>query len=182
MNSRVGLVNHRVGRLGRCGAKIGLAAALLGTAALLAWSIPVAQAGEKEHYVDSVISMIRLHSDAIRQLATHDFRYSRNLARHATGLQNTFGLLGPMEWHVSTSITLQKGGEGPKLTEDDFNKMADQCQKSMKHLYQASIKHVEQKSGADAVIKALDDVQSKCTHCHGLLDGVAPDVWGKKGS
>ncbi|MEO5346795.1 MAG: hypothetical protein H7834_10515 [Magnetococcus sp. YQC-9] len=156
--------------------RLGVAAALgvsLWVAGDTAWS------GEKERYVESVIGMIRLHSDAIRQLATHDFRYSRNLARHATGLQNTFGLLGPMEWHVSTSTTLQKSGEGPKLTEEDFNKMADQCQKSMKHLYQASIQHMENKSSADTVVKALDELQAKCTHCHGLLDGVAPDVWGK---
>ncbi|MBF0417575.1 MAG: hypothetical protein HQL86_04930, partial [Magnetococcales bacterium] len=162
----------------RMGWKSGWLAAF-GAAALLVGLASPAQAGEKEKYVDSVISLIRLHSDAIRQLATHDFRYSRNLARHATGLQNTFGLLGPMEWHVSSSITLQKGGEGQKLTEDDFNKMADHCQKSMKHLYQASIQHLEKKSDAQEVVKALDDVQSQCTHCHGLLDGVAPDVWGK---
>ncbi|MBF0628644.1 MAG: hypothetical protein HQL91_10565 [Magnetococcales bacterium] len=151
--------------------------ALCGVLAV-AWSPDPVRASEKDQYVASVITMLRLHAEAIRQLATHDFKYSRNLARHVTGLQNTFGLLGPMDWHVSTSITLQKSNPGPVLKEADFEKMADQCQKSMKGLYQASIQHVEEKASAEPVIKALDEVQSKCTGCHSLLEGVAPDVWG----
>ncbi|MBF0340015.1 MAG: hypothetical protein HQL95_03525 [Magnetococcales bacterium] len=151
-------------------------AAVLGV--WLGWGVGhPALASEKDQYVESVITMIRLHAEAIRQLASHDFKYSRNLARHATGLQNTFGLLGPMEWHVSTSATLQKKG-GPVLKEEDFEKMAEQCQKSMKILYQASISHVESGAGTGPVLKALDELQGKCTGCHSLLDGVAPDVWG----
>ncbi|MBF0614130.1 MAG: cytochrome c [Magnetococcales bacterium] len=153
--------------------------AALGGIALLAGSQSVVQAKEKEQYVDSVITLLRLHANAIRQLATHDFKYSRNLARHATALQNTFGLLGPMEWHVSTSTTLQRsGGTGVTLKDEDFDKMADQCQKSMKGLYQASIQFVESGGSPEPVLKSLDELQHKCTACHTLLEGVAPDVWG----
>ncbi|MBF0212579.1 MAG: hypothetical protein HQM00_03320 [Magnetococcales bacterium] len=135
-------------------------------------------ASEKERYVESVITMLRLHVEAIRQLATHDFRYSRNLTRHVSALQNTFGLLGPMEWHVSSSTSLQKQDGRKNLTEEDFDKMAEQCQKSMKGLHQASIDYVESGGSPDPVLKSLDELQGKCTACHSLLDGVAPDVWG----
>ncbi|MBF0190887.1 MAG: hypothetical protein HQL99_07010 [Magnetococcales bacterium] len=186
MNSRTETQSFDVNRKihsvfrNRRGLKRSLRVAVAG--AMLFSSMPGAGAAaekEKDHYVESVITMLRLHAEAIRQLATHDFRYSRNLARHASGLQHTFGLLGPMEWHVSTSTTLQKkDGSGSGLTEADFEKIAEQCQKSMKGLYQASIKRVESGGSAEPVLKALDELQGKCTSCHSLLEGVAPDVWG----
>ncbi|MBF0284779.1 MAG: cytochrome c [Magnetococcales bacterium] len=140
-------------------------------------------AGHKEHYIQSVITLLRLHADAIRQLATQEFKYSRNLARHATALHNTFGLLGPMDWHAAEAAKLQrKTGDGPLFAPDAFDKMADQCQKSMKDLYQASIHHLEGGGkSAEPVLKALEEVQGKCSGCHNLLDGAAPDVWGDKG-
>lgn len=152
---------------------------ILGGITLFANSPFEARATEKEQYVNSVITLLRLHADAIRQLSTHDFKYSRNLARHATALQNAFGLLGPMEWHVSTSTTLQKqSSQAAALKAEDFEKMAEQCQKSMKGLYQAAIRHVDSGGNAEPVLKSLDELQGKCTSCHSLLDGVAPDVWG----
>ncbi|MBF0270971.1 MAG: hypothetical protein HQL98_02690 [Magnetococcales bacterium] len=154
--------------------------AAVGGALFFSLAPGLVESSEKDRYVESVITMLRLHAEAIRQLATHDFRYSRNLARHVSGLQHTFGLLGPMEWHVSTSITLQKknGQGGSVLTEADFDKIAEQCQKSMKGLYQASIKQLEAGGSPEPVLKALDELQGKCTSCHSLLDGIAPDVWG----
>lgn len=136
---------------------------------------------QKEAYLQSIVTLMRLHANAIRQLATHEFKYSRNLARHATALHNTFGLLGPMDWHVAEAASLQKkNGEGPMLAADMFEKMAEQCQKSMKDLYQAAIHQLEKGGGPQPVLRALDDVQGKCNSCHALLDGVAPDVWGAR--
>ncbi|MEO5351688.1 MAG: cytochrome c [Magnetococcus sp. XQGC-1] len=137
---------------------------------------------EKEQYVQSVISLLRLHANAIRQLATQEFKYSRNLARHAAALQHTFGLLGPMDWHTAEAVFLQEKKEsGPVARVDLFEKMADQCQKSMKTLQQASLQHMESGGNPEPVLKALDDLQGKCNGCHDQLHGAAPDIWGKQG-
>ncbi|MBF0126608.1 MAG: hypothetical protein HQM02_05285 [Magnetococcales bacterium] len=167
-------------RTGRGGPRVMLLALTFWFGATLSpCSTGHAETSEKDRYVQSVITMIRMHSEAIRQLATHDFKYSRNLARHATALHNTFGLLGPMERHAGDAALLQKKGRGgTALREEDFDKMADQCQKSMKRLYHSSIQHMEKADGADRVLKALDDLQGRCTACHDLLEGVAPEVWG----
>lgn len=160
----------------------GLTLALLLGLSLLPATPTRAEPSQRELYIQSVITLLRLHADAIHQLATHDFKYSHNLARHATALHNTFGLLGPMDWHAAEAASLQKR-QGPvhNLNADDFDKMADQCQKSIKDLYQASIQHMENGGGSEPVLKALDEVQGRCNGCHDLLDGAAPDVWGKKG-
>lgn len=134
---------------------------------------------EKERYIQSIITILRLHSDAIRQLATHNFKYSRNLVRHVSALQYTFGMIGPMEWHAKKSIAMQKTtSDTPTLSKEDFDKMADQCQKSMKGLYQISLDHLEKKNDPTTILKALDDLQGQCTTCHKMLDDVNPNVWG----
>ena len=155
---------------------------VLAVAVLVPWlSVPL-QASERETYVQSVISLLRTHSETIRQLASQDFKYSRNLARHADALIHTFGLLGPMDWHAAEASFLhKKQGDGMQVQTDDFDRLAEQCQKSMRTLQQASLAHVEHGGSAAPVLKALDDIQNKCTGCHDLLDGAAPDVWGRHG-
>ncbi|WP_193771421.1 cytochrome c [Candidatus Magnetaquicoccus inordinatus] len=141
-----------------------------------------ALASEREQYVQSVISLLRTHADTIRQLASQDFKYSRNLARHADALIHTFGLLGPMDWHAAEASFLhKKHGDSAHLQPADFDRLADQCQKSMRTLQTTSLQHVEHGGSAKPVLKALEDIQGKCTGCHDLLDGAAPDVWGKHG-
>lgn len=189
MNGQTGMTGGKSaanfrGGLPGCRGRPGVVVALVCGLMCATVALRPAEASEKEQYVQSVITMLRLHAAAIRQLVTHDFRYSRNLLRHVSALQNTFGLLGPMEWHVSSSTTLQKPGEGGvPLKEADFDRMAEQCQKSMKGLHQASVQYMESGGSAEPVIKALDELQGKCTGCHSILEGVAPDVWGggKKG-
>ncbi|MBF0611801.1 MAG: cytochrome c [Magnetococcales bacterium] len=151
----------------------------------LLWS-PWLQSSEvisqKEQYIESVVTILRLHAQAIRQLATHEFKYSGNLARHVTALHNTFGLLGPMDWHAAKAVTLQKkDGSAPVFQQDSFEKMAEQCLKSMKELYQISIQQMETKGSPQPVLQTLQEVQSKCDACHNLLEGAAPDVWGHAG-
>ena len=140
------------------------------------------EASEREHYIHSVIAMLRLQVDTIRDLATQDFKYSRNLARHAMLLHNTFGLLGPMDWHAVEATFLQKKkADGTTIQASTFEEMADQCQKSMKTLLQLSVQHVEKGGKPEPVLKALDDLQGRCDNCHALLNGTAPDVWGHLG-
>ncbi|MEO5362389.1 MAG: cytochrome c [Magnetococcus sp. DMHC-8] len=139
-----------------------------------------ASASEKDRYIQSVVSLLRLHADAIRQLASQEFKYSRNLARHAAALQHTFGLLGPMDWHAAKADFMQKKREdGHNQPADIFEKTSEQCQKHMKVLQQTALQHVESGGSPMPVLKALDDVQGTCNACHDLLNGAAPDVWGR---
>ncbi len=137
---------------------------------------------QKQIYLDRVITILRLHADAIRQLASHRFKYSHNIARHANALRRTFGLLGPMSWHAAESASLQREKSGfVPLQAAAFEKMAGHCQKSIKDLHQESIRLVDGATKAETVLKALDEVQAGCDGCHALLDGIAPDVWGRGG-
>ncbi|MBF0309588.1 MAG: hypothetical protein HQL56_08680 [Magnetococcales bacterium] len=137
---------------------------------------------QRQVYVQSVVTLLRLHADAIRQLSTQSFKYSHNLTRHVTALRNTFGLLGPMDLHAAEATSMQKDHDGaqPKFNAESFEKMADHCVKSMKDLHQASLDQVEGRGSSEAVLRALDELQGGCTACHVLLDGAAPDVWGRK--
>jgi cytochrome c556 len=84
-----------------------------------------------------------------------------------------------MDWHTAEAATMQKkAGDKPLLGVEEFEKMAEHCQKSMKTLQQAAVTRVEGGSGPEPVLKALDEVQSKCNDCHSHLEGIAPDVWG----
>ncbi|MBF0158068.1 MAG: hypothetical protein HQL58_00940 [Magnetococcales bacterium] len=148
--------------------------------------VPVASAQaespEKTRYIESVIALLNLHADAIRQLASHNFRYSQNLARHASALHDTFGLVGPMDWHAAEAVTLQKiSKDQPGLTAGQFEKMASQCQKSMKTLHRAALQRIEKGGDAAPVIKALDTMQQQCNDCHHLLGGTVPEVWHRSG-
>ncbi|MBF0448178.1 MAG: cytochrome c [Magnetococcales bacterium] len=142
--------------------------------------IPLAQAEnlEKKKYVASVVSLLRLHAQMIRQISATDFKYSENLARHAKSLQRAFGLVGPMDWHAAKSETIYRHSNNGALLEPQlFEKMAENSNENMKNLYSAA--HKETKTGIKGlVIEALDELQHSCEQCHNILPpGMAPNVW-----
>lgn len=154
-------------------------AALVISSVLLA---PVsARAVDRDHYVDSVIEILRTHAHLLEELAQGDrFKYSDNLVRHAMALENTFGLLGPMEWHAAKSARLHARSETgePALDEDHFETMADKSQKSLDGLVRAAHDSLE-KHDTKGMIQAIEEMKSACNACHRLLPATAvPDVWG----
>ncbi|MBF0108832.1 MAG: hypothetical protein HQL76_06640 [Magnetococcales bacterium] len=137
-----------------------------------------AEPSHRDTYVQGVIAILRQHAAHIRMLATIDFKYSHNLVRHVSALEDSFGLLGPMDWHAARAVSLQENdGNHPLMDTEAFESLARDCQKSIKTLHQSAIHRIEGGT-AEPVLEALDKVQSKCNHCHGLLGGAAPDVWG----
>ncbi|MBF0447480.1 MAG: cytochrome c [Magnetococcales bacterium] len=142
--------------------------------------IPLAQADnpEKTKYVASVVSLLRLHAQMIRQISANDFKYSENLARHAKSLQRAFGLVGPMDWHAAKSETLYRhANDSAPLESQTFEKLAENSNDHMKNLYSAA--HKETKTGERGlVVEALDELQHGCEQCHNMLPpGMAPNVW-----
>ncbi|MBF0453287.1 MAG: cytochrome c [Magnetococcales bacterium] len=138
----------------------------------------LAEKSEKEKYVSSVVTLLRLHEQAIRQLSTNSFKYSENLARHAKALQQTFGLLGPMDWHTAKSVTMHRRvKKANRVDAQSFELLAKNSTKTLKSLHLAARQELEEgKKGV--VIEALETLQRTCQQCHDLLpEGAAPQVW-----
>ncbi len=161
-----------------------IARTLLATAILSMAQVGVLQADpveEKKKYVASVVTLLRIHAQAIEQMTTHRFKYSDNLARHATAIKNAIGLLGPMEWHIAKSEMLYRRTDNEMIMDAAlFDQLADSSTKSIKKLHVAAIKEVEEgKTGS--TMEALDTMQRTCEQCHALLPkGATPDVWNPK--
>lgn len=82
-------------------------AVILGVAAGPDGAAPATEQEDKARYVQEVVKVLRIHMDALRSLVTHKIKYSDNLVRHALALKDTFGLLGPMDWHAAKSAAMR---------------------------------------------------------------------------
>lgn len=147
----------------------------------LAWSVG-AQADEfdRESYVQSVITVLRIHADAIRSLTVHEMKYSDNLVRHTIAIQRTFGLLGPMDWHAAESANLlkEKRTSGASMDAERFERLGKNSQKAMKDLVRAAHENMEE-DDREGLLEALEQMKNSCNDCHAYLpSSVAPDVWG----
>jgi hypothetical protein len=93
---------------------------------------------DRTEYVNSVIEILRIHARLLQELAdTERFKYSDNLVRHATALDNTFGLLGPMEWHAAQSVALhaEVNADGEALDEATFESLANAARNHSMHWF-----------------------------------------------
>ena len=147
---------------------------------ILSW-VMVVQAEEftKKSYVDSVIVVLRIHADAISNLNTHKIKYSDNLARHAIAIQQTFGLLGPMEWHAADSEKLMnKNASSSDMDAEKFEKLEERSRYALKALYLAAHDAMDE-DNREGLNEALENMKDSCNACHAYLpESVAPDVWG----
>ena len=153
---------------------------LIITTLLLSW-ITVVRAEEftQKTYVESVITVLRIHADAISNLNAHKMKYSDNLARHAIAIQQTFGLLGPMEWHAADSAKLMnKNASNSNMDAEKFEKLEERSRYALKALYMAAHEAMDEDNHA-GLDEALENMKDSCNACHAYLpESVAPDVWG----
>ena len=155
--------------------------ALILTIVCLGW-ITASQADDfnRQTYVNSVISILRAHADAIQNLSTHHIKYSDNIVRHAVALQQTFGLLGPMDWHAAESAELMVNKNPAHVAEDKerFEKLEQRSDFAMKALVLAAHNALEN-DNREGLKEALQNVKTSCNDCHAYLPAAAaPDVWG----
>lgn len=136
---------------------------------------------DKAEYAASVMQVLRTHVSLLRELTlANRFKYSDNVVRHATAIQRTFGLLGPMEWHAAESARLHSvhSGNGDDLNEDMFEDLGRASRNSLRELVRAAHDSMEEYD-RQGVLKAIDEMKQACDNCHRLLpQAVAPDVWG----
>ena len=68
---------------------------LLVIAISLSWVSAVqAEQISKDSYVNSIITILRIHADAIEDLNSSHMKYSSNLVRHTIALDRAFGQIG----------------------------------------------------------------------------------------
>lgn len=136
---------------------------------------------DRDEYAASVLDILRTHLGLLEELAVTDrFKYSDNLVRHALAVQDTFGLLGPMEWHAAEAVKLHNkhNGNSTDLNAEMFEDLASASRKSLKDLVRAAHDSLEKYDGT-GVVSAINTVKESCTNCHRLLPkSVAPDLWG----
>lgn len=136
---------------------------------------------DRDEYVTSVIGILRTHVDILEELTVaHQFKYSDNLVRHAVAVEETFGLLGPMEWHAAQAAKIRslKQGSSTKLDEDMFEDLARASRKSLKELIHAAHDSMVEYD-RDGILDAISEMKESCNSCHSLLPkAVAPDIWG----
>lgn len=136
---------------------------------------------DRAEYAESVMNILRAHVSLLRELTlANRFKYSDNVVRHATAIQRTFGLLGPMEWHAAESARLHSThrGDGEKLNEDMFEELGRASRHSIRELVRAAHDSMEEYD-RQRVLKAISDMKQACDNCHSLLPkSVAPDLWG----
>jgi hypothetical protein len=153
---------------------------LMITTLCLSW-IMVVRAGEfnRESYVESVITLLRIQADLLHNLNTHRIKYSDNLARHAIAIQHTFGLLGPMDWHAAESAKLMsKDASDSGMDAEKFEKLENRSRAALKDLVIAAHDAMEE-DNREGLNEALENMKNSCNACHAYLpESVAPDVWG----
>jgi hypothetical protein len=153
---------------------------LMVTTLFLSW-ITVVRAEEftQKSYVESVIIVLRIHANAISDLNTHKTKYSDNLARHAIALQQTFGLLGPMDWHAANSAQLMnQHASNSGMNAEKFEKLEERSRYALKAVYFAAHDAMDE-DNREGLKEALENMKESCNACHAYLpESVAPDVWG----
>lgn len=159
---------------------VGLCSAAVSPAVSPGASSAPAETFDQQTYVNSIIGILRAHADAIHNLNSHHIKYSDNVVRHAIALEQTFGLLGPMDWHAAESMSLMhnKSIDSKMEDEQNFEKLSKRSSFALKTLVLAAHYAVDEGNRA-ALDDALQNVKNSCNACHSLLPAsVAPDVWG----
>jgi hypothetical protein len=149
---------------------------LLVAASLIGVSPVLAQ--DSDEYVESVVLILRTHTQLMETIAQGPrFRYSDNLVRHAQQIRETFGLVGPMEWHAAQAVDLSYGEDDSALSEEQFESLALASQRSLTNLVRAAHDSMERYDN-EGMLEAIAAMKQSCMNCHSLLpESIAPRVW-----
>ena len=153
-----------------------LSLCLLVAASLIGVSPVLAQ--DNDEYVESVISILRTHTQLMESMAQGPrFRYSDNLVRHAQQIRETFGLVGPMEWHAAQAAELLSGEGDAALNEDMFESLALTSQRALSNLVRAAHDSME-RYDREGLLEAITAMKQSCMNRHDLLpESIAPRIW-----
>lgn len=158
--------------------KVSLALASLQCIQMQAYAVDGAQT-PNDVYVDRVVSVMRSHVLSMRMILDNDdLRYADNMVRHAEAFERSFGMVGPMEWHVAEAFThAQKTEAGEDLSKKQFEELAEDTRVAIKKIKRSAIRY-----GRDKKKKLMRDSINRmiesCGACHSKLpEGTVPRVW-----
>lgn len=133
---------------------------------------------DNDEYVEAVVSILRIHTQLMEGMAQGPrFRYSDNLVRHAQQIRETFGLVGPMEWHAAQSAELLSAESDAALNEELFESLALASSRSLTNLVRAAHDSMA-RYDREGLLEAITAMKQSCMNCHDLLpESIAPRIW-----
>lgn len=150
---------------------------------LLGSPAPVVAEGDMQSahdaYVENIVTVLRSQVIGMRIILDNkDFRYSDNVVRHAEAVESTFGMVGPMEWHAADAfLQSQKDDATEKLTEKQFEELAENSREAMHQLKKSARRYMRDKN-RERMHGAINRVIDSCGACHSKLpEGAVPHVW-----
>jgi hypothetical protein len=130
-------------------------------------------------YVEHVVGVMRSHVLSMRMILDNSgLKYADNMVRHAEALERSFGMVGPMEWHVAEAFAhAQKTEAGEDLSKKEFEELAEETRVALKKIKRSAIRY-----GRDKKKKLMRDsinrMITSCGTCHSKLpEGTVPSVW-----
>ncbi len=130
-------------------------------------------------YLEHVIAILRAHVLSMRAIIDEsDMKYADNMVRHAEAFERAFGTVGPMDWHAAKAFQkTQKAGAPNRLTEDEFDDLAEASYRKVLGIKRAAKRYMRDKDG-ERMGTAIDSMIKSCGACHSKLPkGTVPSVW-----
>ena len=130
-------------------------------------------------YLEHVISVLRAHVLSMRAIIEEsDMKYADNMVRHAEAFERAFGMVGPMDWHAAKAFQkTQEGDAAGKLTEGEFEDLAESSYQKVVGLKPAARRYMRDKDG-ERMGDAIDTMIKSCGACHSKMPkGTVPSVW-----
>lgn len=130
-------------------------------------------------YLEQIIGMLRSHVLSMHMILDHDdLKYADNIVRHAEALERTFGMIGPMEWHVAEAFDLmQKGNAAEKLSQEEFDDLAENSRRALNQIKRSAMRYLRDKK-KPLVRESINGMIKSCGACHSKLpEGTVPGVW-----
>jgi hypothetical protein len=143
----------------------------------------VAADGEKQArdaaYLEHVVDILRSQILAMRMIMNNgELKYADNMVRHAEAFERAFGMVGPMEWHAAKAFQkTQKGDAAAKLTEDQFDELAEDSYQKVLDIKRAARRYMRDKD-SKLMGEAINRMIESCGACHSKMqEGTVPSVW-----
>ena len=158
--------------------KVGLALAALQCISVTAYAEETVET-PNDAYLDQVVGVLRSHVISMRMILDHEnLRYADNMVRHAAAFERSFGMVGPMEWHVAEAFAhAQKTDAAEKLSQKQFEELAEDTRVAIKKIKRSAIRYGRDKKKR-LMRASINRMIDSCAACHSKLpEGTVPEVW-----
>ena len=158
---------------------------MAGMALVLMIGLPVSASAEgatkadNDAYLELIVGTLRSHVLSMRMILDHDdLKYADNIVRHAEALERSFGMIGPMEWHVAEAFDhMQNSDSVEKLSQEEFEEMAENSRRAISQIKRSAVRYLRDKK-KPLLRDSINRMIESCGACHSKLpEGTVPSVW-----